>query len=43
MGHSSSEQNVIACLNALEAVLVGQGTGIDAGKALAAAQATLRD
>jgi alanine-glyoxylate transaminase/serine-glyoxylate transaminase/serine-pyruvate transaminase len=43
MGHSSSEQNVIACLNALEAVLVSQGAGIATGKALAAAQAALGD
>jgi alanine-glyoxylate transaminase/serine-glyoxylate transaminase/serine-pyruvate transaminase len=43
MGHSSNEQNVVACLNALEAVLVSQGAGVSSGKALAAAQAALVD
>ena len=38
MGHSSSEQNVTACLNALEAVLSNQGAAITTGAALPAAQ-----
>ncbi len=39
MGYSSSEQNVIACLSALEAVLAEQGADIGRGRALPAAHA----
>jgi alanine-glyoxylate transaminase/serine-glyoxylate transaminase/serine-pyruvate transaminase len=39
MGYSSSEQNVIACLSALEAVLADQGADIGRGRALPAAHA----
>jgi len=39
MGHSSNEQNVIACLSALEAVLSNQGARINHGAALPAARA----
>ncbi len=38
MGYASSEQNVIACLSALEAVLANQGAAIEVGAALPAAQ-----
>jgi alanine-glyoxylate transaminase/serine-glyoxylate transaminase/serine-pyruvate transaminase len=43
MGHSSNEQNVVACLNALEAVLVREGAAIAPGKALPAAKAVYAD
>jgi alanine-glyoxylate transaminase/serine-glyoxylate transaminase/serine-pyruvate transaminase len=39
MGHSSNEQNVVACLNALDAVLSSQGADIASGRGLSAAQA----
>jgi alanine-glyoxylate transaminase/serine-glyoxylate transaminase/serine-pyruvate transaminase len=42
MGHASSEQNVTACLNALEAVLANRDAPITVGKALPAAQAAFR-
>ncbi len=39
MGYASNQKNVLLCLGALEAVLAGQGVAIEAGKAVAAAQA----
>jgi alanine-glyoxylate transaminase/serine-glyoxylate transaminase/serine-pyruvate transaminase len=39
MGHAASRRNVLYCLGALEAVLRRQGTRLDAGAAVAAAQA----
>ncbi|MFV0478549.1 MAG: pyridoxal-phosphate-dependent aminotransferase family protein [Parahaliea sp.] len=41
MGHSSSRRNVLQCLSALEAVLGGQGAGIERGAALPVATAVL--
>jgi len=41
MGHASSRQNVLLCLTALEDVLAAAGAGIERGRALAAAQASL--
>ncbi|MCB1675871.1 MAG: alanine--glyoxylate aminotransferase family protein [Halioglobus sp.] len=38
MGFASSERNVLYCLNALEAILGGQGADIERGAALAAAR-----
>lgn len=38
MGNSSTEANVRACLGALESVLATQGWGVEAGRAVAAAE-----
>jgi alanine-glyoxylate transaminase/serine-glyoxylate transaminase/serine-pyruvate transaminase len=43
MGYSSSEQNVISCLGALESVLARQGADIEVGKALPAVLASYQD
>jgi alanine-glyoxylate transaminase/serine-glyoxylate transaminase/serine-pyruvate transaminase len=39
MGFASNERNVLYCLNALEAVLAGQGADIATGRAIPAARA----
>ena len=39
MGYASNERNVLYCLNALEAVLAGQGANIATGRAIPAARA----
>ncbi len=39
MGHSARPDNVAACLEALEATLIGQGLTLESGAALRAAQA----
>ena len=39
MGYASNQKNVLQCLGALEAVLGHQGAPVDAGEAVAAAQA----
>jgi alanine-glyoxylate transaminase/serine-glyoxylate transaminase/serine-pyruvate transaminase len=39
MGYASNQKNVLLCLSALEAVLSQQGVPVDAGEAVAAAQA----
>jgi len=39
MGYASNQKNVLLCLGALEAVLGQQGVPVDAGEAVAAAQA----
>jgi alanine-glyoxylate transaminase/serine-glyoxylate transaminase/serine-pyruvate transaminase len=39
MGFASNERNVLYCLNALEAVLAGQGADIPTGRAIPAARA----
>jgi len=39
MGFASNERNVLYCLNALEAVLAGQGANIATGRAIPAARA----
>jgi alanine-glyoxylate transaminase/serine-glyoxylate transaminase/serine-pyruvate transaminase len=39
MGYASNQKNVLLCLGALEAVLARQGVRVDAGEAVAAAQA----
>lgn len=39
MGYASNQKNVLLCLGALEAVLAQQGVPVDAGEAVAAAQA----
>ena len=39
MGFAASKKNVLLCLGALEAVLIQQGIAVDAGEAVAAAQA----
>lgn len=39
MGFASNERNVLYCLNALEAVLAGQGAAIATGRAIPAARA----
>ena len=39
MGFASNERNVLYCLNALEAVLAGQGADIATGRAVPAARA----
>ncbi|UCG74477.1 MAG: alanine--glyoxylate aminotransferase family protein [Chromatiales bacterium] len=40
MGYASNQKNVLLCLGALESVLAQQGVPVDAGEAVAAAQAT---
>lgn len=41
MGHACNSRNVLLCLAALESALLGQGVQLEAGKAVAAATASL--
>jgi alanine-glyoxylate transaminase/serine-glyoxylate transaminase/serine-pyruvate transaminase len=43
MGHAANRRNVLFCLGALEAVLRAQGARLDAGAAVAAAQAVYQE
>ncbi|MEH6649821.1 MAG: alanine--glyoxylate aminotransferase family protein [Motiliproteus sp.] len=43
MGHACNSRNVLLCLGALESALLSQGVQLDAGKAVAAANASLAD